>query len=635
MCQFPPFIATPNDGGFAATNSGVAGISRSANWFGVSELEERRNTNDNILGNLKASYEILDGLEYTLNLSLNYRNTRNFVFTPTYFMSNTDVGSNELADIFDGRTTFVSTIVENLLSYKKEFNDHNISALVGYSEQRDKTETLLTQGEDFFSNDTRTISAANSIVLNRGDLLPRNIRSVFGQINYNFKQKYLLSGSLRRDGSSNFGSGNRFGVFPSFSAGWNISEESFFTVSFVDFLKVRGSWGQLGSDNLIPFQFITSLNTTSQYTLGASQERINGVAQTVFSNPNLKWEETTTTDIGIDIGLFDRSLELQVDYFVKDSEDILASLPVNPTSGTSDPVPVNAASIRNQGLEFVTTYSKRDGPFKYSISANLATLDNEVLSLGEGINPIAGALTISRTEAGFPVGYFYGFKTDGIYQSQSEIDEDNIQNRTIVPGDLRFVDLNNDNVIDDEDRTFIGNPTPDITYGINFTGSYKNLDFGIFFQGVSGNEIANERINDGVFRINNNKLGIVRDAWTPENPSNTVPRATIADAGNNRDISDFWIENGAYFRLRNLSVGYKIPLNDQSLLTNLRLYLNAENLFIIDDYSGYYPITGRVDTIENPNQGLVGRPDNLFSRGIDRNVYPTARTFTFGIQASF
>ncbi|MGN7515835.1 MAG: SusC/RagA family TonB-linked outer membrane protein [Allomuricauda sp.] len=621
------------DGGFAAANTGVAGISRSSNWLGVATLTEKEFTNDNVLGNLSGTYEIIDGLKYKLNLSLNYNNQNNFTFVPTYFTSNSDVGQNPIADLTDDRTTFLSTIVENLLTYNKSFGDHNIDALAGYSEQKDLSKRLLVTVQGFLSNDTRTVNAGSELANRLGTKFPRRIRSFFGRVNYDYANRYLFTASLRRDGSSNFGESNRFGVFPAVGVGWNISDEPFFNIDAVDNLKIRGSWGKLGSDNLQPFQYVTALNITSQTTLGDAQERVSGVSQIQFSNPDLKWEETTTTDIGLESSFLDGKIGFEAGYFIKRSKDILVNLPINPTSGTNVPIPFNAATVENKGLELSLVYTKNDGDFTYSITGNFSALDNEVLDLGEGVNPIRqGFFTdetfgATRTEAGFPVAYFYGYKTNGVYQDQAQIDADGLTGRNAVPGDLRFVDLNGDGVLNADDQTYLGSPIPDFEYSLNFSSEYKGFDFTLFFQGVGGREVWNGRLFEGVFVPNGAKRGITRNAWTPSNPSNSIPRATIGDAGVNRRESDFYVEDGAYFRLQNASLGYTFPsaILDKLSLKRLRLYANVENVFIIDDYSGYFPELGR----------NIRRGNNLFNRGVDENAYPVPRTYTLGLQFSF
>ena len=627
-----PIYNLANDGGYAAANAGVAGISRSNNLLGKALLTERKNTSDDILANVSGAYEIIKGLKYKLNLSINYSNRREFVFAPTFYMGDTDVGANLIADLIDNRTTFVSTIVENLITYKKSFGNHNIDVLAGYSEQKDKAETLGVRVENFLSNDTRTVNAGGDIVSRQGGTFPRIIQSVFGRLNYDYAGKYLVSASIRRDGSSNFGKDNRYGVFPSFGLGWNISEESFFNVDAIDHLKVRGSWGKLGSDNLNPFQYVTALNITSQYTLGTGQNRLNGVSQIQFANPDLKWEETETTDFGLEASLLKGKIDLTVDYFKKTSKDILADLPINPTSGTNVAIPFNAATIENKGFELSVTYNKNEGDFQYAITGNFTTLKNEVLDLGEGVNPIRGGeftdeqLSATRTEAGFPVAYFYGFKTNGVYQNQAEIDADNLSGRTASPGDFRFVDLNGDGVLNASDQTILGSPIPDFEYSINFSAKYKGFDFRLFFQGVEGNEIWNGRRFEGVFAINGNKLGIARDAWTSTNPSNSIPRASISDSGLNKRESDFFVEDGSYFRLKNVSLGYTFPssITERIKLSKIRAYINVENAFIIDNYSGYYPEVGRA----------LKRSGSLFDRGVDDGAYPSPRTITLGLQVS-
>lgn len=627
-----PIYSDVNDGGYAAANTGVAGVTRSTNYLGIAKLTDRKDTDYNVLGNISGEYEILEGLKYKLNLSVNYNNGRNFRFVPTYFMSNSDVGNNPIADLSDNRSTFVSTIVENLLTYTKSFGEHNIDLLAGYSEQKDKTETLEVSVESFLSNDTRTVDAGGEVVGKpSGRLLPRNIRSVFGRINYDYAGRYLLSATLRRDGSSNFGEANRFGVFPSISLGWNISEESFFDVDFVNNLKLRGSWGKLGSDNLDPFQYVTALNITSEYTLGTGQERVSGVSQIQYSNPDLKWEETTTTDVGIEGSLIGGKIAFTVDYFKKTSEDILANLPINPTSGTNVSIPFNSATVENNGFEFSLTYRNSINDLNYSATGNFSTLNNEVTDLGEGVNPItAGGFTdesfnSTRTEAGFPVAYFYGYKTNGVYQNQAEIDADGLVGRTAVPGDFRFVDINNDGILDATDKTFLGSSIPDFEYSLNLNADYKGLDVSLFFQGLAGNEIVNGKLFEGVFAQNGGKFAIAKDAWTPTNPSN-IPRASIADPAVNRQTSDFYVEDGSYFRLKNLAIGYSFPeaIVERIALDKLRLFLNIENAFIIDNYSGYYPEIGR----------NISRGNNLFNAGVDENAYPVPRTITLGVQVS-
>ena len=463
--------------------------------------------------------------------------------------------------------------------------------------------------------------------------MPRRIRSVFGRVNYSYDSKYLFSATIRRDGSSNFGPDNRYGVFPSVSLGWNLAQESFFNVSWIDNLKLRGSYGVLGSDNLQPFQFSPVLNINSSYTFGLGQNRVNGVSQTAFANPAVKWEKTETTDVGLDVDLFEGKVSLTLDYFKKTSEDILVALDINPTSGTNQSVIRNAATIDNTGFEFLGTYRKSFGDFTYAISGNFTILNNEVVDLGEGVNPIrSGFFTDetfagTRTEAGYPVASFYGFLVDGIYQTQEQIDREGLRGRDISPGDLKFVDLDEDGELTTNDQTFLGNPTPDFEFGLNLNGSYQGFDLTVFFQGVTGNQLWNGRKFEGVFAQNGNKLGIATNAWTPSNTNTDIPRPTSVDPGVNRRESEFYVEDGSYFRLRNMSLGYTLPatLIEGAGLSRARLYLNVENAFVIDSYSGYFPEIGR-----NTSRG-----NNLFNRGVDENTYPVPRTIILGAQIAF
>ena len=628
-----PIFDDTRDGGYAAGNTVLHGISRSTNYYGIARLKEAENTRDNILGGLNASYEILDGLTYNLRLSLDYQNGRDYLFTPTYNISNSDVGQNPVADLSDLRFTDVSTIIENILTYEREFGAHSINLLAAASQQQDRYESLSVDGQNFPNNSLRVISAANEIAGRSGENLPRRIRSIFGRINYAYDSRYLLSATIRRDGSSNFGAANRYGVFPSLSLGWNLAQENFFDVSWIDNLKIRGSYGILGSDNLAPFQFTPVLNINSSYTFGTSQSRVSGVSQTAFANPDVRWEKTTTSNIGADIDLFEGRVSLTMDYFSKRSEDILVALDINPTSGTNVPVIRNAATIDNRGFEFLASLRESFGDFRYTISGNFTILKNEVVNLGEGVNPIRqGAFTdetfaATRTEAGRPVASFYGFLVDGIYQTQEEIDAEGLTGRDISPGDLRFRDLDGDGELTSNDQTFIGSPIPDFEYGLNLSGSYRGFDLTLFFQGVAGNQIWNGRKFEGVFAQNGSKLSIVNDAWTPENSNTSIPRPTSADPGVNRRESEFYVEDGAYFRLRNLSLGYTLPgtLTEVIGLSTTRFFLNAENVFVLDNYSGYFPEIGR----------NISRAGGLFNRGVDENTYPIPRTLLLGVQITF
>ena len=628
-----PIFDDARDGGFAAGNTIFHGISRSTNYYGIALLKDAENTRDNILGSLNAEYEILDGLTYNLRLSLDYENGRDYLFTPTYVISNSDVGQNPVADLSDLRFRDISTIVENILTYEQQFGVHSINLLAAASQQQDRYESLGVDGQDFPNNNLRVISAANDVAGRSGELLPRRIRSIFGRINYSYDSKYLFSATIRRDGSSNFGPDNRYGVFPSVSLGWNLAQENFFDVRWIDNLKIRGSYGVLGSDNLDPFQFTPVLNINSSYTFGTSQDRVAGVSQTVFANPNVRWEKTSTTNIGADIDLMEGKLSLTMDYFNKRSEDILVDLDINPTSGTNQAVIRNAATIDNRGFEFLASFRESFGDFKYNISGNFTILENEVVDLGEGVNPIRQgfftdeSFAATRTEAGRPVASFYGFMVDGIYQSQEEIDAEGLTGRDITPGDLKFRDLDGDGELTNNDQTFIGNPIPDFEYGLNLSGSYLGFDLSLFFQGVSGNEIWNGRKFEGVFAQNGNKLSVVRNAWTPQNTNTDIPRPTGVDPGVNRRESAFYVEDGSYFRLRNLSVGYTIPtgLMEAIGLRKGRIYLNMENVFVIDSYSGFFPEIGR----------NISRGGGLFNRGVDENTYPVPRTLLLGAQINF
>lgn len=631
-----PVFNEDNIGGFAGIDPGFHGVARGINWYGRAILNENKFTTDRVVGSIAPKLEILPGLTYKLNLSLDYSLQHNFTFEPVFFLSTSQEASNDIARLNESYNRFVGVLVENTLNYNKSFGDHNLDLLAGYTSQKGEGRSVIGVGTNFSTNDQRVLGAAIDNTDVNGSLQKNALLSILGRVNYNFKGKYLLSATIRRDGSSRFAEDNRWGTFPSISLGWRISDESFFPEGFITNLKIRGSYGELGSQNIGNYDIVSGININNGYNYaGVNSGTSSGSIVRNLANRELIWETTKTTNIGIDAGILDDKITLTLEYFKRTSEDILTNLPIPLHGGLGSSLRSNAATIENSGFELNAVYrgGTSANDFNYDIGVNITTLQNEVIALGEGVNPITGGgfsqsgVIATRTDIGYPVSSFFGFVTEGLYQTQGEIDADG---RTdAVLGDFNYVDLDGDGDIDDDDRTFLGDAIPDFTYGMNFNANYKSFDFSLFVQGVSGIDIWNgKRLQFILDGSGGNKIADVLNAWTPENTNTDIPRTTIRDQANNRRSSDFYLENGAYLRLKSFQIGYSLPsaiLQNMSL-SRVRIYISGQNVLTITDYSGYDPEIGRGGIFQNTS---------IFNGGVDRNAYPQAKTWFAGLQVGF
>jgi TonB-linked SusC/RagA family outer membrane protein len=630
-----PFRNPDNEGGFGAARDDSHGM-EGVNSIGKSMLWDRHRTTDNLLGNLSIKYRIADGLFFKLNTGIQYKNYLDYTFTPTYFMSTRMGGNQPKAELRKFRDLFTSNLIEGTLNYAKSFKDHSLDIIVGATQQKDILETSGVIALGFPNNNIRQVGASETIATAGGLKFVSTLRSFLGRINYNYKRKYFLSATVRQDGSSRFSEDNRWGTFPSISGAWTVSKESFLEGSnLINNLKVRASYGELGSQNVQDYAYIPTLNINSDATFGFGQTRIPGVSQTNFSNPNIVWETTKMFNIGLDIGLFENKLAFTMDYFDKKSEDILVNLQIPLSSGTSVPVPQNAAAVQNTGLELALMYNGSSGDFNYDFGGNITFLSNKVLDLGENVAPISGGqYNESRstlTEAGHPVASFYGHQVIGIYQSQSEIENDgNNADPNAEPGDFRYADLDGDGVLTDDDRKHLGSYAPEFEYGFTFNATYKNFDINMMFNGVYGNEIYNVQRRDNLLNLTSNMTREALNYWRPDNTDTGIPR--IGGGADNARPSSFYIESGAYFRLRNLQIGYSIPLAEKIKVRKLRVYGSVQNLFTISNFSGYYPEIGRSQDNEMAD---VENTNTLFYAGVNQSAYPTPRTIILGLQIGF
>lgn len=591
-------------------------------------------------GNFGLSYNFLDHFTVQSNFQFNYAEVKGHIFNPiTDFglQDNTDtVFDREVNEVIESFNYFRDYTFDAFIKYENTFNEnHNLNVMLGTSVFKTTGKFTGDRGFQIIDNSisNATIELASDVedlnqVLGRDPTFDSRLLSYFARVQYNFKGKYLLSAVMRRDGSTKFGPENKFGYFPSGSIGWIASDESFLSDSnTIDFLKFRASYGILGNDRIRDFGYVALLNGEGTYVLDG--QLIFGTAQGAVSNPEIQWEKQKTLDIGVDIKLFDNAIDITADYFEKRTEDLLVVPQVSGLLGVSSPgsgaPTINAGIVENKGFEFAIGFSKQlSDNFKFGLRYNVTTIENEVISVSsDGAFLTGGGFGIgqdppSRMEAGFPIGYFRGFKTDGIFQNQSEVDAYPTINGAVQAGDLRFVDINNDGVIDDDDRTDIGNPLPSATMGLNLSLDYKNFDFVAYAFASVGNEIVrnyerNQRLT--------NKTTYALDRWRGEGTSNTTPRVTTG-ATSNTLFSDYYVEDGSFVRLQNIQLGYTFSdgaFNNKNI-DKLRLYVSASNLFTLTEYRGYDPTTSS------------GAP---IGGGIDQGFYPNPKTFLFGLNLKF
>ena len=601
------------------------------NELGMAALEDRTITRNTVLGNIGATFEIMEGLKYKLNLGMEYYNDNNYKFRPTDPLFDATGGSG-FAELSERNTTYLSTLVEHTLNYKKEFDQHSVDVLAGFTEQSTNSRFLGIEARRFPSNEVRVASAAEELASAPSADNTSAIQSYFGRLNYTFDERYLLTATLRRDGSSLFTEDLRWGTFPSVAVGWNISNEPFMeNFEDVSNIKLRVSYGEIGSNNVPVYATDPSLNLNSEYIVG--DNRVTGYSITNGVNRNITWETTKTTDIGLEFRTLNDKLNVSMDYFNKKSEDVLVGLRLPLYTGFGNDIPFNTASIDNNGFEFLASYSDNIGDLSFNASTNFTIVNNEVTSLGQATAIIQGSFTSNtinstKTDVGQPISSFFGWVLDGIYQSDAEAIAANDQLGSPQAGDLKFKDIDGDGDIDNDDRTYIGNPTPNFEFGINLSAEYKNFDMSLFFNGVSGNKILNGTKYRGIFDFNGNYFAERLNSWTPTNTNTDIPRNTRTDGGFNRRMSSYYLEDGAYFRLRNAQVGYTLPneLLEKIKIEKIRLYVSATNLFTITDYTGYYPEVGR---------NSRGGSRRIFNSGVDEGAYPTPRNFQLGLQVSF
>lgn len=616
------------EGGYGGTYGDVVNIPHPLAIID-DNIMDRYNENVKIFANLYAQIELFKGLKYKLNLTPDFSFERYKNYLNKYDFG---LATNSITQLTERQRRRRNILVENLLTFDRTFREHKISALAGYTYQDSRFRHIQAYGEGL-PQGLEEIDAATTNRSNEGNSWRSVLTSILGRVFYSYQNKYLFTATIRRDGSSKFGKNNRYGYFPSFSLGWNVAEEKFMeNVHWLDQLKLRGGYGVLGNQEIDNYQYSSTITTGINYPDG-NGGLLQGAFPKNFANPDIKWEETAMTNVGIDFMAFNNRLSLTADYYVKNTKDILLTVPIPISSGgANDPIR-NAGKIRNNGFEFNLGWMDQPNPdISYGINLIGSFNKNKVIAMGSESGSIKGGstnqnITTSETKAGYPIGGYWLISTAGYFNSQEEVDAYAKDGKKIQPaaepGDIKFVDANNDGVINDDDRVFQGSPFPDFTFALNGNMRYKNFDLSIGLQGVLGNKIYNatrqtlEDVTKG-----SNFLASCLDYWTPENKNASHPRLTWDDPNRNtRAESDRYLENGSYLRLRSVQLGYTFPQTwFKGAIQHARVYINAENLFTITSYSGYSPDVNA---------------DNANYRGFDNFIYPTNRTFMLGLNVTF
>lgn len=640
--NMPPMIPVKfSDGTWATPESYHMGLQEITNPIALLSYNNSKTRTNKLIGNVYGEFDfgkvadVLKGLTFRSSFGGEYSMVINDHYTPLYHLDAMHFTIRDRAS--KNMDLYTRWNFENILTYTRSIDLHNFTFMAGTTAFKDNHEDLWGYKDDVIFDDfehSYIDNATDPLNLNTGGgFSEHTVASLFGRLNYDFKDRYMLTATLRRDGSSRFGSENKYGYFPSASAGWVISRENFMSnlSNVIDNLKIRASWGQNGSENIGNFNYTSVIGNQNIYYFGTGKTQYNGTSPTKIANPSLKWETSEQTNIGFDLTTLKSSLIVTLDYYIKTTKDWLVDAPVPPTVGNSAPT-INGGTVRNSGVEIDVSYKKQIGPLYLSTSINGAFNKNEVLDIRntekrlQGGDGGFGQAGILFAEVGTPMGAFYGLKTDGIFQTQAEIDA--YTNSTggkiqpiAMPGDIKFIDSDGNGSIDpDADRVQIGDPFPDFTGGLNLNAEIYGFDLNMFIYASLGQEIF-----DATRRWDMNGTNYRADwlnRWTGEGTSNYYPRVTFVDNNMNlQTVSDFYIHDGSFVRLRNITLGYTLPKNITKVikLNKLRLYISSENLLTFTRYLGFDPEIG----------------GGVFSNGIDNGIYPQSRTFMTGINITF
>lgn len=590
------------------------------------------------VGGFSGDLQIIEGLKFRSALGVDLSFYGNDSYTDVYYLSSNQQATESSASGESDHSMVWQ--VENTLTYTNDFGQHSITALLGQSAKASSGAYLGASSKFLKDINKPYIDYTNGLQAD-GDrngwgapYAESRLASYFARLSYNYAERYMVEATVRRDGSSRFGSNNHWATFPSFSLGWNMHREGFWSSlpSWLSTSKLRFSWGKNGNENIGNFGYTVLTEGNNNYIFGKDENEAVGVKSSGLANQSLRWETSTQTDVGLDLGFMDGMVTLTVDYYNKLTDGMLMTMPIPSYVGESKPTG-NVGRMSNRGVEIEAGYKKVLGDWNFRVNGNLTYLKNELIEYGNdtgwaNYDSFQGTGTISRAENGYPFPFFYGYKTDGVFQNAAEVaaytwtDPLTGESKQIQPyavaGDVRFVDINDDGVIDDNDRTYIGKGTPDWTYGLNVQVGWKNFDFSMLVQGVAGVQVFDCTRRTDIRSVNLPSYMLER--WTGAGTSNHYPRFVLGDTSNWQS-SDLYVYDGSYLRVKNVQLGYTLPENlvRKIMLSNVRVYLAAENLFTFTSYHGFDPEISSGGT----------------SLGIDYGVYPQARIFTAGVSVAF
>jgi len=623
--------------GYGTYYDEVHGDLRVTNVLLTNSLLKRNSTVDRIVAAASATVDFIGmvghksknhKLDYNLNVSYSRTFAKDFTFVPAFIQSTTNYLSKSNENLSQGYRNYSDALVENTINYDGKFGLHHINAVVGQTFERELYHTLTGKGvnmpEPYYlqvnnAEETDATSYESEHVL----------ASYIGRINYDFNEKYLISATARRDGSSRLSSNDRWDWFPSVSGGWRMEREEFFPIaeSMINLFKLRGSYGVLGNENIGEYQYMDVMSR-GNYTYSFGNNKVTGSAISNYVNTAIRWEKKKTIDFGLDLGMFSNQLEFTFDWYKSTSEDLLYSVAVPTNAGaTNGTVTMNAATMQNSGLEFLLAYHNHKNPVKFDISANLSTLNNKVIKLGVSGEPRTDGY--SRTEVGREVGAFYGYVSEGLFQSQEQIDNrvnaegEHINQNGAQPGDVIYADLNLDGEITNEDQQFLGSGLAKIHYGLSASAEWKGFELSVSTYGAAGFkavDFVDVTLHSSYGALN--KSVDLLNAWTPNNTNTNVPRVAYKSSGSitNDMFSQRFIQNASYLKIANIEVGYNFP--DRwfgNYLNGVRIFASAQNLATLSEYKGY-------------NVDFSG---GTFTPGYNYASYPTPRTIMFGAHFSF
>lgn len=595
------------------------------NPIGTATLNENSTQGYNILGNVYAELSFLNNFKFRSTGGVQASFWDNRSWAPKYNWQPIPQPNSYLNQ---GSNKSLTWLWDNLLTYDRYFgSSHHVTLLAGSSAQNNRYDYMNGSIQAFASDATQQLNNGTQSPTISGDASEWALLSFFGRGNYSYKDKYLLTATVRRDGSSRFGKNNRYGTFPSASLAWRISKERFFNVNFFNDLKLRAGYGVTGNQNIGNYSFASVLQTV-QYSFNGTP--VNAVVPLAIPNPDVRWEQVKQANIGLDLTVLNNRVNVTVDAYLKNTDGMLVPMAVPISTGYSDVVvpSINAGKVQNKGIELTINTQNVKGILEWNTNFNISYNRNKVVSLNSGTPLYTGSIGLNQNlqiqSPSHPVNSFYGFVTNGIFQTQSEVEKYAVQvpgsdpyNRTSA-GDIRFFDLNNDGKIDDNDRTYLGDPNPSYIFAMNNTLTYKGVDLSVFVQGVAGNKIYNaNRIWQEGMAVAQNQTTAVLDRWTDKGTSNTMPRAVFNDPNKNTRVSSRFIEDGSYLRIKNLTIGYTLPtaIAGKAKLSSARIYISGQNLLTITKYTGFDPEVG--------------------ANGIDLSVYPVTRTISAGINLNF